>query len=131
MPGGDEGLGVVQSVDFSANVNYNVGEEVIPTTTTHTRSAAESCAHEKTCGREGMCGLKVRHFDINGSICVNEWLDSCEIEAGWEKTTGCSAKAQTCVSGLDDSVVAVGVGAAQPQCLHLTAEQVNCTCPCP
>lgn len=108
-----DGLGTVTLADYQTNVNYNVGEEFIPTTTTRTRSAAESCVHSNTCGKEGACGVKTRHFDIAGSICVNEWIDACEIEAGWEKTTGCSAKAQTCVSGLaDDS--GVSLGDAQP-----------------
>ena len=121
------GVGSVTSADYLTNVNYNVGEEFIPTTTTHTRSAAESCVKSNTQGKEGACGVKTRHFDINGSICVNEWIDACEIEAGWEKTTGCSAKAQTCVSGLaDDSDIELGD--VQPQCLSVSVAQATCGC---
>ena len=68
----------------------------------------------------------MRHFDIDGSVCVSEWVESCEFDVGWEKTAGCSAKAQTCVSGLDgDSTVTLD----SPDCLKLTVAQDECTCP--
>ena len=94
--------GGIVGVGYEANVEYNLATEFVPTTTTQTRSAAESCAYTKNKGKEGSCGFRTRHFDIHGGICVNEWVDSCEFECGWDKSTGCSAKAQTCVSGLAD-----------------------------
>lgn len=126
QPNGGE-LGSVTLANTQTNVNYNVGEEFIPTTTTRTRSAAESCVHSTTSGREGACGVRTRHFDISGGICVNEWIDSCEIEAGWEQTTGCSARAQTCVSGLADDAE-VDLGDAPPTCLSVTVAQATCGC---
>lgn len=111
--------GGVNSVNYASHVDYNVGTEFIPTTTTETKSVAESCAHTSNSGKQGSCGVRCRHFEINGGICVNEWVDSCEFDCGWEKTEGCSGKAQTCVSGLAD-VNGVNLGSAQPTGLDVT-----------
>ena len=122
LPGagnGDLGDGIL-SESYNTNVNYVVATEFVPTTTTQTRSAAESCHHTSTKGKNGELGVRLRHFDISGGICVSEWTDSCEFQCGWEKTEGCSAKAQTCVSGLAD-VDGTTVGDSQPPCLSVVA----------
>lgn len=99
----------------------------MPTTVTKTKSAAKSVNVEKKSAKDGSCGARCRHFDISGGICVNEWTDSADFECGWEKTTGCSEKAQTCVSGLDD-VTNVDLGDAQPTGLQVTVAQCDCDC---
>jgi hypothetical protein len=111
--------GGVNDVHYASHVDYDVGAEFVPTTTTETRSVAESVAHSSNQGKQGSCGVRCRHFEINGGICVNEWVDSCEFDCGWEKTSGCSAKAQTCVSGLAD-VTGVSLGDTQPPALEVT-----------
>lgn len=117
----------VVSAGYNSDVSYAVASEFVPTTTTETRSAAESCAHTSNHGKQGSCGVRSRHFEISGGICVNEWVDSCLFDCGWEKSEGCSAKAQTSVSGLAD-VSNPSLGATQPSSLHLSVSQCNCTC---
>jgi hypothetical protein len=123
---GDLGDGIV-SAGYGANVQYNVATEFIPTTTTQTRSAAESCAHVNNSGKQGSCGVRTRHFDISGGICVNEWVDSCVFECGWENSNGCSAKAQTCVSGLAD-IENPDVEGSIPTGYNLTVDRCHCEC---
>lgn len=123
----DLGDGIIRA-DYSDDVSYSLATEFVPTTVTKTKSAAESCNYEKTTGKNGECGVRCRHFDISGGICVNEWVDSCDFQCGWEKTKGCSEKAQTCVSGLDD-VDNVDLGDAQPTCLSVTVS-TGCDCEC-
>jgi hypothetical protein len=117
----------VNTVHYASHVDYDVGAEFIPTTTTQTKSAAESCHHTSNKGKQGSTGVRCRHFEINGGICVNEWVDSCEFECGWEKTEGCSAKAQTSVSGLAD-VDGVDLSATQPEALSVSVSTCGCHC---
>ena len=122
--------GLVASVvnaDYDTHVEYNVGTDFVPTTTTRTRSAAESCAKTSNNGKQGSCGVRLRHFDIDGSVCVSEWVESCEFECGWEKSTGCSAKAQTCVSGLDEDAE-IDLETTQPECLEVSVATAHCGC---
>jgi len=120
-------VGSVALADNNVHVDYNVGTSYIPTTTTQTRSAAESCAKTSNNGKQGSCGVRLRHFDIDGSVCVSEWVESCEFDCGWEKSSGCSAKAQTCVSGLSEDSD-VDLGDAQPECLQLSVTPAACNC---
>lgn len=129
LPGAGNDLlgdGIV-SANYNADVNYVLATEFVPTTTTQTKTAAESCVHHSNKGKSGSVGVRCRHFDINGGICVNEWVDSAEFECGWDKTEGCSAKAQTSVSGLADTDN-VDLSGSQPCALNVAVSQCTCHC---
>ena len=131
LPGADADCGVLEggivSAGYDADVRYAVATEFIPTTTTQTRSAAESCAKTSNTGKQGTLGCRTRHFDISGGICVNEWVDSCVFECGWESVEGCSAKAQTCVSGLAD-IENPDLEGTQPTGLNISVSPCDCDC---
>ena len=44
--------------------------------------------------------MKCRHFAISGGIDVNEWVDSCDVEASINKCKGCCCKQVITTSGV-------------------------------
>ena len=70
--------------------------------------------------------MRTRHFAIEGGICVNEWVDSCEVECEYESGDGHSASVKKTVAGYESPLTATPD--AEVPLVSITT--CPCTCPC-